>query len=110
MANIILPGSLGKDLEGHGVIANVLNGKVVLHCKTHMFFYNARAQATPGCKACHMVQHVGLLATIPPERQDEILEDLEYAVHHLVEAAKKGQIDRLKLYKSPQVSIEKGPN
>jgi len=96
------------DLKKFGIIAEVFDGKVTLVCEKHSFYYHPKRQATPGCKQCHMVQHLGLLIAVPAERREEILEDLEYSVHHLVEAAEKGQIDRIALYKHPQVNIAKG--
>jgi hypothetical protein len=50
---------------------------------------------------------MGLLSNTPPNRRLEVLEMLEYSVHKLVEADKKGQIDRIALFKHPEVSINK---
>jgi hypothetical protein len=82
--------------------------KVVLTCPTHMWSYGTKRQPTPGCKQCWLASFTGLLANTPPNRRLEVLEMLEYSVHKLVEADKKGEIDRIKLFKRPEVTIEKG--
>lgn len=80
-------------LDKFGVIPEVFGGKVVLTCAKHHFAYDPRRRPTPGCKGCHMVQHLGLLIAVPAERREEILENLEFSVRHLVEAAQRGQLD-----------------
>jgi hypothetical protein len=82
--------------------------KVILHCPEHKYSYGDKRQPTPGCKGCWMVSFTGLMCNIPPERRLEVMEMLEYSIHKLVEADEKGQIDRFKLFKRPQVSFEKG--
>lgn len=80
-------------LEKFGIVPNVFDGTVVLTCKKHHFAYDPKARPTPGCKGCHMVQHLGLLIAVPADRREEILEDLEYSIHHLVESAQAGTLD-----------------
>ena len=81
--------------------------KVVLVCGEHRYTYNPRSNRPPvwNCPQCWKVQFIGLLANTPPNKRDEVLEMLEYSVHKLVEAAEKGQIDKIKLYKHPKVTV-----
>lgn len=98
--------ALATQLSKFGIVTGIFDGKITLVCEKHKFYYNPRALATLGCKACHMIQHTGLLMAIPKERQDEILEDLEYSVHHFVEADKRGEINLKELEKAIHVKIE----
>lgn len=82
--------------------------KVVLVCGEHQYTYGQKRMPTLGCKMCWMVSFLGLLANTPPNKRDEVLEMLEYSVHKLVEADERGEIDRIKLFARPQVTIEKG--
>jgi hypothetical protein len=84
--------------------------KVTLVCSQHHFVYNPRSKRPPvfECKQCMMVAFVGLIASIPPNRRDEVREMLEYSVHKLIEADKNGMIDRIKLFARPEVSVQKG--
>jgi len=53
---------------------------------------------------------MGLLANTPPEKRQETVEMLEYSVHKLIEAEKRGEIDRKTLFERPEVSIERDVN
>lgn len=55
-----------------------------------------------------MVSFMGLLANTPANKRQEVVEMLEYTVHKLIEAEKRGEIDVLKLMAHPQVTVEKG--
>lgn len=80
-------------LDEFGVIPQIFDGTIVLTCHKHHYAYDPTNRPTPGCKGCHMVQHLGLLMAVPEERREEILEDLEFSVHHMVEAANRGALD-----------------
>jgi hypothetical protein len=54
-----------------------------------------------------MVEFVGLLCNLPRDRWDETIEMLEYSVNHMVEAAKRGELQQMEFLKRPQVEIEK---
>ncbi len=81
--------------------------KVILTCGIHHFSYGQKRIPTPGCKNCQMVSFMGLLANTPPPRRQEVLEMLEYSVHKLVEADKRGELRKQKFLKRPEVTVEK---
>jgi len=81
--------------------------KVFLTCGIHKWAYGSKRQPTPGCKQCWMASFVGLLANTPPNKRLEVLEMLEYSINKLVEADRRGEIDRIKLFKHPQVTVSK---
>ena len=81
--------------------------KVVLECGIHHWVYGSKRQPTPGCKQCWMASFLGLIANTPPNKRQEVMDMLEYSVHQLVQADKEGRIDRIKLFKRPEVTIEK---
>ena len=81
--------------------------KVVLTCPIHNWVYGTKRPPNYKCKQCWMASFMGLLANTPPNRRLEVLEMLEYRVHKLVEADKKGEIDRIKLFARPEVTISK---
>jgi hypothetical protein len=96
-----------ENLDMFGVVADTFNGKVFLTCKKHVFSYKPNQLATPGCHGCHLVQHLGLIMAVPEERREEILENLEYSIHHLVEADRAGTLDIANLEKhGVRVKIE----
>lgn len=80
---------------------------VLLHCPKHHFFYGQKRQPTPGCKDCILASFVGLLANTPPSRHKEVVEMLEYSVHHIKEAADRGDLKFDTLFDHPHVTIEK---
>lgn len=82
--------------------------KVVLQCGIHHWTYGTKRPPTPGCKQCWFASFMGLLANTPPNRRLEVLDMLEYSIHHLIEADEEGRIDRIKLFNRPEVKIEKG--
>jgi len=90
--------------------------KVILTCGIHNWSYglkNKFGKPVPPnfkCKQCTMVSFMGLLANTPPEKRQETVEMLEYSVHKLIEAEKRGEIDRKTLFERPEVSIERDVN
>lgn len=90
--------------------------KVLLTCGIHNWSYgqkNKFGKPVPPnfkCKQCQMVSFMGLLANTPPDRRQETVEMLEYTVHKLMEAEKRGEIDKTTLFKRPEVSIERDVN
>lgn len=95
------------NLERFGVFTEIFDGKILLVCNDHKYAYSPTGKPTKGCKKCHFVQHAGLLMAVPEERREEILSDLEFSVHHLLEAAQAGTLDLRNLAKhSPKVRIE----
>jgi len=82
--------------------------QVMFHCPKHNFFYGEKRQPTPGCKDCIMVSFVGLLANTPPSRHKEVVEMLEYSVHHLLEASQRGELTFDTMFDHPHVTIEQG--
>jgi len=57
-----------------------------------------------------MVSFMGLLANTPPDRRQETVEMLEYSIHKLIEAEKRGELDKTTLFKRPEVSIQRDVN
>ena len=84
--------------------------KVVLVCGKHKHAYRDGKPPVFKCKDCWMVEYVGLLCNTPKERWDETIEMLEYSIHHMVEAEKRGELNTQQLYKHPLVSVEKNAN
>jgi hypothetical protein len=82
--------------------------KVVLICSKHKWAYGTKRPPVFGCKKCQMASFMGLMCNIPPARRLEVLEMLEYSVHHLVEAEENGTINDIILNKHPKVTVEKG--
>jgi hypothetical protein len=86
--------------------------KVLLQCGIHKWVYGMKdkiGRSVPPnfkCKQCTMVSFMGLLANTPPDRRQETVEMLEYSIHKLIEAEKRGEIDKMTLFKRPEVSIE----
>jgi hypothetical protein len=86
--------------------------KVILTCGIHNWSYNQKNKygkpVPPNfkCRQCQMVSFMGLLANTPPDRRQETVEMLEYSVHKLIEAEKRGEIDKMTLFQRPEVSIE----
>jgi hypothetical protein len=79
--------------------------KVTLSCGIHNYFYSRTAKPNFKCKQCMMVSFMGLIANTPPEKREETVEMLEYTIHQLIEADKRGEIDRVKLNQRPEVYI-----
>ncbi len=57
-----------------------------------------------------MVSFMGLIANTPPDRRQDTAEMLEYTIHKLIEAEKRGEIDKMTLFKRPEVNIERDVN
>jgi hypothetical protein len=97
------------------MLEDVNSGKVLLTCGIHQWSYGQKRNGKPvppnfSCARCQMVSFMGLLCNTPPEKREETVEMLEYTIHHLIEADKRGEIDVNKLLKRPEVSIERGVN
>lgn len=75
------------------------DNKFVLTCKKHPWFsYGSKKPPVMNCKECQMICFVGLMCNIPADRRLEVVEMLEHSVHKLIEADKKGQINRAELH------------
>jgi hypothetical protein len=90
--------------------------KVILTCGIHQWSYGQRnklGEPVPphfNCRQCEMVSFMGLLSNTPPDRRQETVEMLEYSIHKLIEAEKRGEINKETLFKRPEVSIERNVN
>ena len=90
--------------------------KVILTCGIHNWSYGLKDRfgkpVPPNfkCRQCTMVSFMGLLANSPPDKRIEIVEMLEYTIHKLIEAEKRGEIDKKTLFNRPEVSIQKDVN
>lgn len=95
---------------------NVISGaldkdKVTLVCEQHQHVYGSKnADGSPkkpvfGCKQCMFVEYLGLIVNTPEDKRQETLEMLEYSAHKMIEAEKRGEIDKMKLFKHPKVYV-----
>jgi hypothetical protein len=86
--------------------ASVLDAKqkVTLVCGHHKHAYRDGKPPIFNCKDCWMVEFVGLLCNLPQDRWDETVEMLEYSVHHMVESAKRGELQQMEFLKHPEVT------
>ncbi len=87
--------------------------KVVLHCGQHGYTYrNKRTgkynKLNFAFPKCQFVAFFSLLANTPAGKRQETVEMLEYSIHKLIEAEKRGELNSMVLNKSPEVNIEKG--
>ena len=57
------------------------------------------------CKDCAFVYLLTMFAAMPPHVRRERLEMLEAGMHHLIEAAKRGEY--VNLFKHPEITIER---
>jgi len=87
--------------------SELLGEKFVLVCSIHKRGYGSKKPPVFKCKECAMVEFVGLMCNIPDDRRMEVLEMLEYSTNRLVEAEKRGEIDAIKLFKHPEVTVGK---
>ena len=89
------------------VLSEVLNSeKFRLVCDIHHWVYGSKAPPNFRCKKCAMVSLVGLLCTTPPSQREERVEQLEILIHHMCEAAERGDL-KWQEYFRPEVTIEK---
>lgn len=97
-----------SQLQKEAIIGEIAkkDGKFVLACSIHKRGYGSKKAPVFNCKECQMVQLVGLICNTPPEKRMETLEMLEYSTNKLIEADKRGEIDRAKLYRHPKITIE----
>lgn len=100
--------------QAQKVMDEVLAGdgeRVHLVCGIHKHVYGSKKpDGTPkaphfGCKQCMFVEYMGLLVNTPADKRQETVEMLEYSAHKMIEAAKDGRIDKLKLFKHPKVYV-----
>jgi hypothetical protein len=89
--------------------------KVVLTCGIHNWSYGLKLNGQPvppvfKCKQCQMVSFMGLLANTPADKRQETVEMLEYTVNKLIEAERRGEIDKTTLFKRPEVSVQRDVN
>lgn len=100
-------GKLFDSTTPHEVLTEALNSeKFKLVCSVHRWAYGSKQPPCFSCKQCMMVNFVGLLCNTPPSQREERVDQLEAMVHHMVEAAKRGDLSWQK-YFHPQVEIEK---
>jgi len=83
------------------------DNKVILTCGKHFHAYGDGKPPVFSCYDCQMVEFVGLLCNLPRERWDEVIEMLEYSVHHMIEAEKRGELQQMEFLHRPEVTVEK---
>lgn len=81
-------------------ISEVLNSeKTQLVCSKHNYLGGKLPPKTRGCNQCWMAYYVWDLATTPPSKRQERLDELESIINHAIEYDKKGQFGKdLELY------------
>lgn len=94
-----------KDMEK--MAAEMFGEKFTLVCSIHKRGYGSKKPPVFKCKECAMVQLVGLMCNIPPDRRMEVMEMLEYSTNKLCEAESRGELDIRGLLKHPEVTIGK---
>lgn len=82
--------------------------KVVLSCGKHFHTYRDKKPPVFACRDCWMVEFVGLLCNTPKERWDEVIEMLEFSIHHMVEQEERGELQKQEFLRHPEVSFTKG--
>lgn len=91
-------------------ITEVLNSeKTQLVCSKHNYLGGKLPPKTSGCKYCWMAYYVWDLATTPPSKRQERLDELESIINHAIEYDKKGQFGKdLELYSpgDPRFTVE----
>ena len=82
--------------------------KVYLTCGIHNWTYGSRKPWDFNCPQCSYAAFLGLIMSLPPNRRDEMQDALEEGIHHMVESAERGELQKMDFLKHPQVTIEKG--
>ena len=87
--------------------------RATLVCSKHNYTGNRIPPQTQGCKDCWFTYYVWDIATTPPSKRQERLEELESVVRHAIEFEQKGQFGKdLELYDTSderfKVKIERG--
>lgn len=72
------------------VLAENESERTNIICSKHNYAGNKIPPNTRGCKHCWLAYYIWDLATTPPSKRQERLEELETVVHHAVEYEKKG--------------------
>lgn len=78
--------------------------KVILYCADHGVL--GKNFPVHSCKNCWTIYYLKELAKKPPHLRAESLEKLVEMVHHMTEAADKGELD-FQPFAHPRVEIEK---
>jgi hypothetical protein len=93
--------SIFSEADKQKIVGEVFdNNKFVLTCKKHPWYsYGSKRPPVFNCKECQMIGFVGLMCNIPADKREEVVEMLEYSVHKLIEADKRGEINRMELQK-----------
>src|SRR5208282_854070 len=84
------------------------DGKVYLKCEQHGWTYGSKKPWNFKCKQCNYVALLGLYMSTPPNRREEMIDALEEGIHHMVESAERGELQKMDFLKKPEVVVEKG--
>lgn len=93
------------------VLAENDSERIQLVCPKHNYLGGKIPPSTSGCKDCWLAYYIWDLATTPPSKRQERLEELEVVIHHMVEYEEKGQFGNdLELYSpgDPRFKVEVG--
>jgi hypothetical protein len=84
--------------------------RVKFYCAKHIYFgpVKNRPEVVPGlgCPDCWKIFFIHEMATTPPDKRQEKLDEIEEVLNHMVEMVEKGTWD-LKLYPHAKVEIGK---
>lgn len=86
----------------------LMSEAVRLNCSQHNK-YDGNIPPSYGCKGCWQMYYFKSMAKLAPEDRDEVLDLLEMAVNHAVEAEKRGELD-IDIWRHPKVDIQKSEN
>jgi hypothetical protein len=82
-------------------------GKVYLTCAIHNWTYGSKKPWNFKCPQCTKAAFLGLYMSIPPNHRDEFVEAFEEGIHHMVESAERGELQKMDFLKKPEITIEK---
>lgn len=88
---------------------NNLDGTVLLKCDVHNFFPgHPNSEAKMGCPDCAYAELFHQVATTPPHKRAELVDQMERAIHHLCEDLDRGET--FQIFDHPEISYERDVN
>jgi hypothetical protein len=96
------------DLKKKAILSEVLDSeKVQLVCGTHNYVAQLGPPPPRGCADCWKVYFLHQVAQAPPEKRDEVIDELERTIHALVEGAEDFDF---KPFARPIIETERKPD
>lgn len=82
-------------------------GKIYLTCDEHKWTYGSKKPWNFKCPQCTKAAFLGLYMALPPSHRDEFLEAFEENIHHMIESANRGELQKQVFLNRPEVIVEK---